>query len=156
MSGGAEGARLGALYQAIVLEHSRTPRRFGPLPRATHRAQRDNPLCGDAVTVALAITRTLEGARIDDVRFEGAGCAIAMAAASMMAEAIAGRPRSEAAALAGHFCRFVAGEVEAGAIGDLAAFAGVARFPVRVACARLPWLALLDALGLDPPARTNP
>jgi nitrogen fixation protein NifU and related proteins len=130
-----------ALYQERILDHSRNPRRFGPLPDATHRAQRDNPFCGDAITVA--VVRAAD--QIADVRFEGAGCAIALASASMMAEAVAGRSLAEAAALADRFCRFVGGEPGA-ELGPLEAFAVVAQFPVRVECARLPWLALLAAI----------
>ena len=88
---------MAALYQQRILDHSRHPRRFGPLPGASHRAPRDNPFCGDALAVA-AIALSPDG--IGDIRFEGAGCAIAMAAASMMAEAVAGRPRAEVEALA--------------------------------------------------------
>ncbi len=145
---------LHALYQAAILDHSRHPRRFGPLPEASHRAHRSNPLCGDALTVALALDpgagAAAGGARIDDVRFEGEGCALTVAAASLMAEAVAGRTGAEAEALADRFCRFVAGEARpddpTADLGPLAAFAAVARFPARVECARLPWLALLDAL----------
>jgi nitrogen fixation protein NifU and related proteins len=132
-----------ALYQAQILDHARHPRRFGPLPGATHEAQRDNPLCGDALTVSIALFP--DG--VEDIRFQGAGCAIAMAAASMMAEAVAGRPRAEVEALAARFCRYVGGEPAEGPLGGLEAFAAVAQFPVRVECARLPWLALLAALG---------
>jgi nitrogen fixation protein NifU and related proteins len=135
-------ADLGALYQRSILEHSRNPRNFGPLLGASHRARRDNPFCGDEITVSLE----LAGERIARIGFEGAGCAIALASSSMMAAALAGKTRAEAEALCQRFFRLVAGESVAGSdLGELAAFAGVARFPVRVQCARLSWLALLAA-----------
>jgi nitrogen fixation NifU-like protein len=134
---------LAALYQELILEHSRQPRHFGPLPGASHRAARDNPFCGDAIAVSLR----LAGDQIEAATFEGAGCAIALASASLMTEAVAGRTAAEAEALADRFSRFVSGATAAVALGDLEAFAAVAQFPARVECARLPWHALLAALG---------
>jgi nitrogen fixation NifU-like protein len=141
------------LYQQLILEHSRHPRRFGPLPSASHQARQDNPFCGDSIAVALELTA--DG--IADVRFEGEGCAIAIAAASMMAEAVAGSSAGQARQLAERFCAFVSGQAGAHELAEraeLSAFAAVADFPVRVACAQLPWHALLSALPAPatPPA----
>ena len=137
----------GTLYQELILEHSRHPRHFGPLPGASHQAQRENPFCGDDITVSLA----LEGEQIARIQFEGEGCALALAASSMMTEALAGRTRPEALALAGQFFALVAGEAlpPQDGLGSLRAFAAVTRFPVRADCARLPWRALLAALGSE-------
>jgi nitrogen fixation NifU-like protein len=134
-----------ALYPELLLEHARHPRNRGPLPGAAHRAQRDNPFCGDEVTVAVA----LEGDRLIAVAFEGAGCAVAIASASMMTTALEGKSRAEAAALAARFFQLISGGTgeERDELGELAAFAEVARYPVRVQCARLPWEALLAALS---------
>jgi nitrogen fixation NifU-like protein len=138
----------GTLYQDLILEHSRNPRHFGPLPGARHVARLENPFCGDDITVYLE----LEGERICRIQFEGAACAIALAASSMMTEQLHGRTRLFAEDLARRFSALVAGElggepVSDDAFGPLQAFAGVARFPVRVECARLPWRALLAALA---------
>jgi nitrogen fixation protein NifU and related proteins len=141
------------LYQRLVLDHGRNPRNRGPLPEATQRAHGDNPFCGDRWQVSLIV----EGERIRAARFEGAGCAISTAAASMMSEAIEGRTRTEVGRLWHAFDRLVRGGDDGGgggdaapepgvSLGDLAAFAGVRRYPVRVKCARLPWQTLLAAL----------
>jgi nitrogen fixation protein NifU and related proteins len=140
------------LYQQVIVDHSRHPRNFGPLPGANRRAVGDNPVCGDRVTVSLILDPS---SRIAGVAFEGHGCAIATASASMMTEHVRGRTRDEAHALAEHLDRIVSGApVEPGAggrldSGELAALSGVARFPVRVKCARLAWRALLAALADD-------
>ena len=155
------------LYQRLVLDHARAPRNRGPLPGATHVAHGDNPFCGDRVTVSLIV----EQDGIADARFDGSGCAVATAAASMMTAAIKGLTRAEAAARAQGFERWLAagdgddgagardeagaeGQAEAEAqaqaqaeLGELRAFAGVRRFPVRVKCARLPWQTMVAALA---------
>jgi nitrogen fixation NifU-like protein len=134
------------LYQRLILEHSRAPRNFGPLAGAGARATRDNPLCGDAYTVSV----TLGGdGRITGVAFEGTGCAISMASASMMTVQVQGRTPEEAREIFQRFDRLVAGQPQQ-EMGDLDAFAAVARLPVRAKCARLPWQALLDALAPIP------
>jgi nitrogen fixation NifU-like protein len=133
---------LAALYQELILEHSRHPHHFGPLPGASHRGARNNPFCGDAIAVSLRLARDL----IEAAGFEGAGCAIALASSSLMTEAVAGGTAADARALADRFCRFVSGAAVDGAMGELEAFAAVAQFPARVECARLPWQALLAAL----------
>ncbi len=134
---------LAALYQELILEHSRQPRHFGPLPGASHRGDRNNPFCGDAIAVSLRLS---PDHHIEAAGFEGAGCAIAVASASLMTEAVAGLSRAQAEALADRFGRFVSGAAVEGAMGPLDAFAAVAQFPARVECARLPWQALLAAL----------
>jgi nitrogen fixation protein NifU and related proteins len=143
-----------SLYQQLILEHSRNPRRFGPLPTASHHARQDNPFCGDSIAVALELSA--DG--IVDVHFEGDGCAIAIAAASMMTEAVTGCSVPQAQQLAGRFCAFVSGQAGPQDLADRAelnAFAAVASFPVRVECAQLPWRALMTALtgaGPAPPS----
>jgi nitrogen fixation NifU-like protein len=144
---------LDALYQEILISHSKKPRNFGALGDASHRAQADNPLCGDRCEVYLKLSAD----RIVDVTFEGAGCAISMASASLMTMGVRGRSRAEVTALHAGFALLIAGETgsagggeddlhDAAFLGELVAFAGVARFPARQACARLPWDALAAAL----------
>ncbi len=132
------------LYQEIILEHGRHPRHRGLPESPTHRAEGFNPLCGDRVEFGLR----LEGGTLSAVGFEGSGCAISQASASVMAEAVAGHSEQEARELAARFRRLVRGEEEADleTLGDLAAFAGVAQFPMRVKCATLAWHTLIAAL----------
>jgi len=139
-------ARGDDLYQTLVLDHGRNPRHRGALAGATHSARGDNPFCGDRVTVALL----LDGDRIADARFDGAGCAISTASASMMTSALVGRTRAEAESLCRDFEDLLAGgadDTTTAALGELGAFAGVRRYPVRVKCARLPWQTLVAALA---------
>ena len=130
-----------------MLDHGRHPRNHGALAGATHSARGDNPFCGDRVTVALI----LDGDRIADARFDGAGCAISTASASMMTSALRGRTRAEAESLCRAFESLLAGsagdERRSAALGELGAFAGVRRYPVRVKCARLPWQTLAGRAG---------
>lgn len=132
------------LYQEVILDHTRRPRNFGSLENATHRAEGHNPLCGDRVAVSLQ----LDGDVIREIRFEGKGCAIATASASMMTELLKGR---EAALLRTAFSQFqdlVTGRLTEPPedLGKLASFAGVAAFPVRVKCATLAWHTVKAAL----------
>lgn len=140
-------SNVGALYHRLLLDHGKSPRNFGPLPGASHHAQRDNPLCGDQFTVHVKVSGDL----IVDAGFEGAGCAISMASASMMTASIKGMTSAQAEDLSDRFDRMVStppGDIVVrGELGELAAFAGVAEFPVRVECARLPWRALAAALA---------
>ena len=136
------GGETDPLYQRLVLDHGRHPRNQGPLPGATHQARGDNPFCGDRWLVALI----LDCDQIREVRYEGAGCAISTAAASMMSEAVAGKTSAEVERLWQSFERCIAAGELGDDLGDLAAFAGVRRYPVRVKCARLPWQTLLAAL----------
>jgi nitrogen fixation NifU-like protein len=143
---------LDALYAEVILDHNRSPRNWGEIPNATRRIEGRNPLCGDRLTLWL----DLDGDRIRDVRFVGEGCAISKASASMMTQAVKGKTRQEAEALFEQFHALVTGrgssadargpESGAESLGSLRAFAGVARFPIRVKCASLAWHALKQAL----------
>jgi nitrogen fixation NifU-like protein len=135
-------APVSELYQELILDHNRRPRNCGRLDHPDHCAVGHNPLCGDRVTIEL---RVADGV-IQDVRFEGAGCAISTASASLMTEAVKGRPVAEARALFERFHRLVTTGADGGDLGKLAAFAGVERFPIRVKCATLAWHTLLAAL----------
>lgn len=132
------------LYQEVILDHTRRPRNFGSLENATHWAEGDNPLCGDRVVVFLQ----LDGDVVRDIRFQGKGCAISTASASMMTEFLKG---SKVDILHETFRRFqglVTGQVIESPedLGKLAAFAGVATFPIRVKCATLAWHTVKAAL----------
>jgi nitrogen fixation protein NifU and related proteins len=136
---------LRALYQEVILDHNRRPRNFGKLENANHRAEGYNPLCGDRLTVYA----DLEGNRIADLKFEGSGCAISKASASIMTSELKQKSTAEADAIFQKFHRMVTGalpESEVGSLGKLAAFSGVREFPVRVKCASLPWHTLQAAL----------
>ncbi|HEX7841883.1 MAG TPA: SUF system NifU family Fe-S cluster assembly protein [Kofleriaceae bacterium] len=135
------------LYQATIVDHDRTPRNAGPLPDATHHATVDNPLCGDVVTVHAQI---VDGA-VRDAAFEGRGCALSRAAASIMTTMVQGRSTDGARALAAAFEQFVRDAPDAPIpedLGELRAFAGVRRFRSRRVCATLGFRALLQALDL--------
>ncbi len=127
------------LYQEVILDHSRHPRHFGALEHPTHKAEGYNPLCGDRVTVSLA----LKDGRVADIKFQGKGCAISQASASLMSEMLAGRSLAEAEKLMGGFLHLVKGE----AAGDLSeddrerldVMGGISEFPMRVKCATLAW-----------------
>lgn len=145
-------SELRELYQETILDHSRRPRNFGPLPSANRRAEGYNPLCGDRGRIALA----LAGDVVEDIRFEGAGCSIFTASASMMTESVKGRSRAEVEALFERFHALITSDPEQAGrrtvpeLGKLAVFAGVSEFPVRVKCAALAWHALKAALAGDP------
>jgi nitrogen fixation NifU-like protein len=132
------------LYQATIVEHDRAPHNAGPLPDATHHATLDNPLCGDVVTVH---ARIAEGV-VRDLRFEGQGCALSRAAASMMTTIVRDRSTESARALAASFAQFVQDPPDAAIpveLGELRAFAGVRRSRSRRVCATLAFRALLRA-----------
>ncbi len=135
------------LYQEIILEHNRSPRNFHPMESPDREAQGYNPLCGDRLTVQLK----LAGDRIADVSFQGSGCAISKASASLMTLAVKGKTTAEARRMFESFQRLVTGQ--GGAAADLpprlAAFTGVREFPMRVKCATLSWHALKAALEGD-------
>lgn len=142
------------LYQEIILDHTRHPRNFGPLPEANRSAEGHNPLCGDQIKVYL----DLAGGRIRGIGFEGAGCAISTASASLMTEELRGRSQEEAQALFQKFHRLVTtGEgADDPAIEELAVFSGVREYPMRVKCATLAWHTLKAALeGEDLPVSTE-
>jgi nitrogen fixation protein NifU and related proteins len=136
---------LATLYQDLILDHNRAPRNFRSIEKANRRVEGHNPLCGDRLTVWLH----MDGDRIEDAAFQGSGCAISRASASLMTMAVKGKTRAEAEALFERFRRLVTGSVtadEVQSLGKLAAFAGVSEFPARVKCASLSWHALRAAL----------
>lgn len=133
------------LYQNVILDHAKKPRNFRAADHPDRSAEGFNPLCGDRVNVYLQ----LEGGRVKDVSFQGSGCAICTASASMMTESLKGKTEAEAEALFHRFHDLVVGAGEqAGepALGKLEVFAGVREFPIRVKCATLPWHTFQAAL----------
>ena len=137
-------AELRDLYQDIILEHSKRPRNYRTLEAANRTVEGYNPLCGDHFTIYLDV----EGERIRDISFQGSGCAISQASASMMTQAVKGKRIAAAEQLIEKFHHVATGEngVDSNELGKLAAFAGVSKFPVRVKCATLAWHALRAAL----------
>jgi nitrogen fixation protein NifU and related proteins len=136
---------LSALYQDMILDHNRSPQNYGRLENANRRVEGSNPLCGDQLTVWLR----MDGERIQDVAFEGSGCAISRASASLMTSAVKGKNRQEAEILFERFRKLVMGKLEASeseTLGKLAVFSGVSQYPIRVKCASLSWHALKAAL----------
>lgn len=135
------------LYQSLILDHNRSPRNFHRPESTTCQADGYNPLCGDKVTVYLA----LEGDTIRDVGFTGSGCAISTASASLMTESLRGKTVQEAQTLFGHFHGVVTGQEPADPeqLGKLAIFSGVSEYPARVKCASLAWHTLNSALKGD-------
>jgi nitrogen fixation NifU-like protein len=141
---------LSDLYQEVILDHNRRPRNFGQLPDATRTAQGHNPLCGDRLTLYLK----MDGDRIAGVSFEGSGCAISKASASLMTDAVKGRTIADAEALFDRVHQMLTTPVdrpidEAG-VGKLAVLSGVREFPTRVKCASLAWHTLKSALAALP------
>jgi nitrogen fixation protein NifU and related proteins len=136
--------QLRELYQEVILEHSKKPRNYRVLETANHKAEGYNPLCGDHFTVYLDIK---DGA-ISDIGFQGSGCAISKASASMMTQMLKGRTTSEAEETFTRFHDLVTGHAggDGQDLGKLAVFAGVSEFPLRVKCATLAWHALRAAL----------
>jgi len=135
------------LYQEVILDHNKTPRNFGPLPTANRHADGHNPLCGDQLHVSLEV----EGDTVKDIHFEGSGCAISKASASLMTEAVKGKTAAEVEVMFKGFHELMTGDPSvkgaAGAeLGKLAVFEGVREFPVRVKCATLAWHTLEAAL----------
>jgi nitrogen fixation NifU-like protein len=144
---------LAELYRDVILDHNRNPRNFGPLSQATATAEGFNPLCGDRLTLRVALADD----RIADIRFEGEGCAISTASASLMTEAVKGKTRAEALATFAIIHRLLtddAAEVDE-QLGKLAALSGVREYPARVKCASLCWHTLASALG-SPETRAVP
>lgn len=144
------------LYQEIIIDHSKRPRNFGALEGANRHAEGDNPLCGDQIEVHLIV----EGDTVRDVRFEGRGCAISTASASVMTDTIKGKPVAEVKAMFEQFHRLVMGEEDPGSdvleVDRLGAFAGVRDYPMRVKCATLCWHTMNAALeGQDDPISTE-
>ena len=137
-------ADLRDLYQEVILEHSKAPRNYRELPSANHKAEGYNPLCGDHFTLYVE----LDGDTIRDIGFQGSGCAISKASASMMTQSIKGKSKQEAEKLFSDFHKLVTGQANGNHadVGKLAAFSGVSEFPVRVKCATLAWHTLHAAL----------
>ena len=134
------------LYQELILEHNKYPRNFGVLENPTHKARGLNPLCGDEINLYLVV----EDGKIKDIKFQGQGCAISKASASMMTEIIKGKTVEEALELYNKFHDMVTAdfteEVNTDNLGAIAVFSGVRAFPTRVKCASLAWHALEAAL----------
>jgi nitrogen fixation NifU-like protein len=137
-------ADLRDLYQEVILEHSKAPRNYRELPSANHKAEGFNPLCGDHFTLYL----DLDGDTIRDIGFQGSGCAISKASASMMTQSVRGKSKQEAEKLFSEFHKLVTGQANGNHadVGKLAVFSGVSEFPVRVKCATLAWHTLHAAL----------
>ena len=144
-------ADLTELYQQVILDHNKRPRNRGKLPTANRVAHGDNPSCGDQCSVYLR----LDGDRIADISFDGSGCAISMASASLMTTQVKGKSSAEAAELYKKFHEIVVTGKEPEEISDLAAFAGVHAFPARIKCATLGWHATLEALKGEPAVTTT-
>ncbi len=133
------------LYQDVILEHSKAPRNYRELPAANHKAEGFNPLCGDRFTIYV----TTEGDAIRDITFQGSGCAISKASASMMTQSLKGKSKAEATKIFERFHKLVTGQQSSNGdaeLGKLAVFSGVSEFPVRVKCATLAWHTLQAAL----------
>lgn len=149
-------SELSELYQQVILDHNKKPRNFRKLETANHSAEGFNPLCGDQLTVYL----NLEDDSVKEISFEGSGCAISKAAASMMTQAVKGKSKQQAEQLFSEFHGMVTGNMDddandeekdeedkAGGLGNLIVFAGVREFPVRVKCATLAWHTMHAALN---------
>jgi nitrogen fixation NifU-like protein len=138
-------AELDELYQSIILDHNRRPKNFRVMDDATAVAEGMNPLCGDQLKVWVK----LDGDTVTDVSFQGQGCAISKASASMMTQVIKGRSRAEAERLFDDVHALVTGHPTGADVGPLKALSGVSRFPLRVKCASLAWHAMKSALHGD-------
>ena len=149
-------SELSELYQQVILDHNKKPRNFRKLETANHTAEGYNPLCGDQLTLYLE----MDGETIKDVSFQGQGCAISKASASMMTTVVKGKTKAEAERLFDEFHHMVKGELdpetEENQLGRLKIFAGVREFPARVKCASLSWHTLRAALeGVAEPVSTE-
>lgn len=148
-------SELSELYQQVILDHNKKPRNFHKLETANRTAEGYNPLCGDQLNVYLQ----LEDARVKDISFEGSGCAISKASASMMTQAVKGKSKQEVEVLFDEFHRMVRDELdeenEPNHLGKLKIFAGVREFPVRVKCATLSWHTMHAALEGEGKATTE-
>jgi nitrogen fixation NifU-like protein len=135
---------LDEIYKEVILDHYKNPRNKRDLPGAELSCTRNNPLCGDEITVLVRE----EGDTIAEVTFQGAGCSISQSSASMMTEAVTGKPVADALALAAEFRGMMAGEVEPDedGFGDMVALKGVVKYPIRIKCAVLAWDVLQEAL----------
>jgi nitrogen fixation NifU-like protein len=141
-------AETDSLYQELILDHNRKPKNFRVMEHADREAVGNNPLCGDQLTLWVK----LDGDKIEDVSFQGQGCAISKASASMMTSAVKGKTREEAEVLFDKFHDLVTGKLDEAhqkELGSLRAFGGVSKFPLRVKCASLAWHTLKSALNSD-------
>jgi nitrogen fixation protein NifU and related proteins len=140
-------SELSELYQQVILDHNKKPRNFRKLDDANHTAEGYNPLCGDQLTIYV----NLAGDAVQEIAFEGSGCAISKAAASMMTQAVKGKSKEQVEELFREFHSMVTGELDEetqeNSLGNLKIFAGVRDFPVRVKCATLPWHTMHAALN---------
>jgi nitrogen fixation NifU-like protein len=141
------------LYQEVILDHYKKPRNYGPLQNADRVAEGNNPLCGDHLTLFVK----LDDGKVGQIQFEGSGCAISKASASLMTTTVKGKTLEEVDSLFDRFHRMVTGDATlAPSLGKLAALAGVSEFPVRVKCASLAWHTLMAALkGAKDPVSTE-
>ena len=141
---------LSELYQELILDHNKRPRNYGALVDANREAKGHNPLCGDRLTVFLKLV----GERIEDIRFEGSGCAISKASASLMTEAVKGHTVSEAITVFQRFQSMITAPLDKPAedpsLGKLTVLGGVREFPIRIKCASLPWHTLKAAMAASP------
>jgi nitrogen fixation NifU-like protein len=149
-------ADLSELYQQVILDHNRKPRNFKVLETANRKQEGYNPLCGDQFTLYL----DMDGELIKEIGFQGSGCAISKASASMMTTMVKGKTKAEAVEMFDEFHRMVKGELDLEStpnhLGRLTIFAGVREFPARVKCASLSWHTLRAALeGVDEPVSTE-
>ena len=148
-------SELSELYQQVILDHNKKPRNFHKLENANRRAEGFNPLCGDQLNVYLHV----EDDQVKEVSFEGSGCAISKASASMMPQAVKGKTKQEAETLFNEFHRMATGELdeenEPNHLGNLKIFAGVRDFPARVKCATLSWHTMHAALNDEQSATTE-
>jgi nitrogen fixation NifU-like protein len=148
-------SELSELYQQVILDHNKKPRNFRVIEGATNTAEGHNTTCGDQLTVYLMV----DGETVRDVSFEGVGCAISKASASMMTQIVKGKTPAEAETLFHEFHQMVLGELdeenEPNSLGRLKIFAGVREFPARVKCASLSWHTLHAALTGDGTASTE-
>ena len=141
------------IYKEVILDHYKSPRNKRDLPGAELSCTRNNPLCGDEITVYVR----LEGDRIADISFQGSGCAISQASASLMTVNLKGKTIAEAEAIAGGVHKLIiSGDVKDDEFSDLSALAGVHQFPARIKCATLSWHAAINAVkGDETPVTTE-
>ena len=148
-------SELSELYQQVILDHNKKPRNFHRLENANRSAEGHNPLCGDQLSVYLHV----EDDQVKEVSFEGSGCAISKASASMMTQAVKGKTKQEAETLFNEFHRMATGDLdeenEPNHLGKLKIFAGVRDFPARVKCATLSWHTMHAALEGEESATTE-
>jgi nitrogen fixation NifU-like protein len=149
-----QGDELRELYRELILDHARSPRHFGKLDAPTHTAEGINPLCGDKLKLYVRVN---DDDQIEDVSFEGSGCAISVASASLLTDTVAGRSTIEAIEYADAVAAALSGKETKSVfdLGKIRALEGVREFPSRVKCATLAWHAMTSALANDDRAATT-